>query len=288
MIAEERGHLRGGLEMAFRVGVQAPAGAVDGAALADAGEQVVEPAALWKVLVHVAGRGQGHAFRFRERGESGEAAGVVAPVAMGGGQIEGCLQPLPVPRQPSGEPGAGHLRRQDDENLLPGRLHDIRAQEPALPFGRAPAPAGDQAGQPSIALPRDRQTEQGRPVHQVEAGTGDEAQVGLPGGMVGAHDARQGVAVGESQGTIAQGMGLLHQFLGVGSAAQKREVAGHLQLGGAARPGRTPPRPGCASASPGFAPPGHGRAPLHPGRAHAKIPCRNQRGGATVPWGRSQ
>ena len=152
MIVEEGGHLRGGLEMAFRVGREAPAGGVDGAALADAGEQIVEPATLGDVLVHIAGRDQGHALRFRERSESGQAAGIVAPVAAGGGQEERRVQPLPVPRQPFGEPGTGHFRRQGDEDLLPGRFHDILAHEPTLPLGCAAAPSGDQAGQTAVAL----------------------------------------------------------------------------------------------------------------------------------------
>ena len=109
MIAEEGGHLRGGLEMAFRVGREAPSGGVDGAALADAGEQVVEPAPLRDVLVHVAGRDHGHALRSREGGERRQAAGVVAPVDAGGGQKERRVQPLPVPRQPFGETGGPAL-----------------------------------------------------------------------------------------------------------------------------------------------------------------------------------
>ena len=237
MIAEEGGHPRGGLEMAFPVGREAPAGGVDGAALADAGEQVVEPTPLRDVLVHVTGRDQGHAFRFREGGEGRQATDVVAPVDAGGGQVERRAQPRPVPRQPFGETGSGHFGCQGDEDLLPGRFHYILAVEPTLSLGSAPASPGDQAGQAAVALPGDGQAEQGRPVLEVEAGAGDEAQLRLAGGVVGAHDPRQGVAVGESQSAVAQGMRPLHQFLGLGGAAQEREVAGDLEFRVVALPG---------------------------------------------------
>ena len=279
MIAKEGNHLRGGLEMAFRVGREAPAGGVDGAALADAGEQIVEPAPLGDVLVHVAGRDQRHALRLREGCESGQAADVVAPVAAGGGQVERCVQPLSVPRQPVGETGTGHFRRQGNEDLLPGRFHDILAHEPTLPLGCAPASAGDQAGQTAVALPGDGQAEQGRPVLEVEAGAGNEAQLRLAGGVVGAHDPRQGVAVGERQGAVAQRMRPLHKLLGLGGAAQEREVAGDLEFRVAARPGRR------ASV---YAAAGEARRGVAPGPVHAKNPCRNHRGGAAGSRDRSQ
>ena len=87
---------------------------------------------------------------------------------------------------------------------------------------------------------------------------------------MGAHDPCQGVAVGERQGAVAQGMRPLHQFLRLGGAAQEREVAGDLEFRVAARPG--------SRASP-HAAAGEARRGVAPGRAHAKNPCRNQRGG---------
>ena len=301
MIAEEAGHLRGGPEMAFRIGGETPAGGVDGAALADAGEQVVEPAPLRDVLVHVTRGDQGHPLRFRKGGQSRQPAGVVASMDAGGGQKERRAQPLPVPRQPFGEPGTGDFRRQGDEDLLPGRLHDISAVEPARSLWGAPASPGDQAGQAAVAFPGGGQTEQGRAVLEVEAGTGDEAQLRPAGGVVGAHHPRQGVAVGEGQGGVSQSMRPLHQFFGMGGAAQEREVAGNLEFRVAVRPDRTPPRPGFTTFSPGSAPRRPGRAPRRPGRraspgatagetrrgfasgrTHAKNPCRNQRGEAAV------
>ena len=71
VVAEEAGEFGGGLEVALGVGLQAPAGVVDGAVLADAGERVVEAAARGVVLVDVAGGDEGEALGGGEVGEVG-------------------------------------------------------------------------------------------------------------------------------------------------------------------------------------------------------------------------
>ncbi len=61
MCGEQSGHLLGRFEVALAVGKEALAGVGDGALLANAGEDVLEEAALGDVIVNVVGGDHGHA-----------------------------------------------------------------------------------------------------------------------------------------------------------------------------------------------------------------------------------
>ncbi|HEX9660200.1 MAG TPA: hypothetical protein VGA18_07855 [Rhodothermales bacterium] len=67
VIDEQALHVIDGLEVAFGVGEEGLAGLGEGAAVADAGENVLEEAALWDVVVSVVGCDQRHARGARER-----------------------------------------------------------------------------------------------------------------------------------------------------------------------------------------------------------------------------
>ena len=88
VVAEEAEHFGGALDVAFGVGEEVEAGLLDGAALADAGENVLEFTAGGVVVVDVVGGDEGDPEGAGEPGEFGEAGFVVAVVNAGGGEGE--------------------------------------------------------------------------------------------------------------------------------------------------------------------------------------------------------
>jgi hypothetical protein len=69
------------------------------------------------------------------------------------------------------------------------------------------------------------------PWHEIEARADHEANADLLGGKVRPHDAGKRVAIGQGDRGQAELGGTQDQLLGVRSPAQKREIAGDLQLG---------------------------------------------------------
>ena len=69
------------------------------------------------------------------------------------------------------------------------------------------------------------------PRHKIEARADHEADADLLGGDVRPHDAGERVAIGQCDRGQAELGGAQDQLLGVRSPAQKREIAGDLQLG---------------------------------------------------------
>jgi hypothetical protein len=74
--------------MALGVREQALAGVVDRAALADAGQHVLQRPARGEMMVHVVGRQQRRARRARDRGQVGKALRVVAALQMADGEMQ--------------------------------------------------------------------------------------------------------------------------------------------------------------------------------------------------------
>ena len=233
VVAEKAGEFGGGLEVPFGVGLEAPARVVDGAVLADAGEHVVEAAARGIVLVDVAGGDEGDAVRVGEGGETGKAAVVVAAVAVGGGEVERGGEVVTVPGEVVGEVVAGRDGGDGDEEVA-GRVGgrgDIVPCEHAFALGRASASRGDEAGERAVAVPGGGEAEQAGAVLQVEPGARDEVEAGALGGLVGADDPGQRVAVGQGEGAVAEFGRAFDHLLGVRGAPQEGKVAGDLEFG---------------------------------------------------------
>ena len=112
-----------------------------------------------------------------------------------------------------------------------GGRGEVVPGEHAFALGCAPASRGDQAGECAVTVPGGGEAEQAGAVNEVEPGAGDEVQAGAPGGLVGAHDPRQRVAVGQGERPVAQLGSALDHLLGVGGTPQKGEVAGDLEFG---------------------------------------------------------
>ncbi len=72
--------------------------------------------------------------------------------------------------------------------------------------------------------------EDGHTVGEIEAAAHNQAHAGLFGGLMGADDAGEAVAVGDRQRRDAELSGLGEQFLAGTRPAQKTEMRGALQL----------------------------------------------------------
>lgn len=88
VVGEESMHLCGRFEISFGVGEEAITGLVDGARVADAGEDILEHAAMGGVIVDVIGCEEGDAVVLAEVSEFGEAAVIVEVVEAADGEGE--------------------------------------------------------------------------------------------------------------------------------------------------------------------------------------------------------
>ncbi len=130
--AEQPRHLGGRLQVALGIGFEQPAGLVDRHVLADAGDDVLQRAALGRVIEHVVDGDQRHAGLRGDRLEPGQPARIVAAIEHAGGKPDRArrrgtqgaeegryLSPLPDPPPQVGEGREGAER--GDQN---SRHHD--------------------------------------------------------------------------------------------------------------------------------------------------------------------
>lgn len=82
VVREEPGHLLRWLQMALGIGFQAVAGLDQGAALADAGGDILQGAPVGMVVERIRHRHHRRAETFPEPGQPAEAAALVATVAV--------------------------------------------------------------------------------------------------------------------------------------------------------------------------------------------------------------
>ena len=234
MTAKEARHFIRAFQMPFGVRIEPPAGLPDRAFLANAGQDILQGPAFGVVLAHIAGGDQGDADSLRQSSEGGDAPGIVAAMEVMGGEVEaipkGVAQGFQMGAE--GRIGPGRRQRRDDLPLSPG--DKILEVEPAFAL-RSPAFAErQQPAQAAIGRAVGRIAEQAGRVGEVEARADDEAQPGLFGGRMGAHDTGERIAVGDRDGAVAQFERPGNQFLGMRGAFQEAEIARHLQFGIAA------------------------------------------------------
>ena len=148
----------------------------------------------------------------------------------------------------TGDDGGGGS---NDEDQALGMGRDIIEKERALPFLGAALTERQQPAEPAVSRAIGRIGKQVWRILQIEPDADDKFDAGLLGGEMGANRAGKRVAVGDGDGVESQGLGRRHQFLGMGAAGEKGEIAGDLELGVA----------------------GHGEG------HHPKTPCRYQQGG---------
>ena len=90
---------------------------------------------------------------------------------------------------------------------------------------------GQQPAEPGIGGTVGRIDQHGYAIDQIEAAADDEPNAGILGGLMGADDAGQRIAVDHRQGLDAECGRLREQVVARAGAAQKRKMAGHLQFG---------------------------------------------------------
>ncbi len=129
--------------------------------------------------------------------------------------------------------GAGrirHVRDQHADQAL-GVEGDVLPAEDAFGLAAAPLAERQQPAQPGVGRPVGRIDQDRRAVGQIEAAADDQPDAGRLGGLVGADDAGEAVAIGDRQRLDAACGGLDEQLLAGTRAAQEGEVRGALQLG---------------------------------------------------------
>ncbi len=257
---EEPRHLGRGLQVPLAVRVEAKARVLDRAAVAHAGEDVLQPPPRAHVAAHVVRRDEGHARVGGEAREGGEALAVVG--AEEARRREGetvVVEDVAKVREPPRERAREPPRRHGDgeEPLLV--LDEIGEREAARALLDAALAERQEAGEASVGraigrededvegrgrrrrgrVPRDvalLRHEPRRPFFEDETAADDEGDPERLRRDVGPHDPRERVLVGDRGGRVPEVAGALDEFLGMARAVEEREVRGDLELDVGGRP----------------------------------------------------
>lgn len=115
---------------------------------------------------------------------------------------------------------------------------DVGHVDAALALERSKAPAGDEPRQPAVGWAVGGKQDEGRAVEGRDFGADDqlEGPVGVcgvvfPGGDVGPDGAGERVAIGDGEGFVAQGGGLVDELFRMRRSAQEGEVGQAIELG---------------------------------------------------------
>ena len=268
-VGEQAVERRRRLEVVLAIGAQQCARSVQGGAVADAGDHVLQRAPLAVVVEHLGGGCQRHPEAAAAGAHPALDGGVAGQPVAGDQTVEAARKRLPelhralppalavavaAPIAGGGEQAAALPQG----NQAAGMGAHLVPAYPALSLGAAQPPARDEPAQVGVAgAVLDQQDEDdGAGVGIVGAvGDGDlraddQARTGAAGGDVSAHDAVDAVPVGEHQGGNAQFPAALHQLLGVAGPLQEGKIALAPQryVGHVPAPLLTPPSRGGTSA----------------------------------------
>ena len=133
---EQARHLGGGLQVALGVGLEAVAGVVNRAFLADAGEHVGQRLAIGVVIDDVVGGDERGAHLARERGQLAEPPALVAVVGEHGAEIGAARRGSGERAQALAENRRELPRRDGDEDLAFARGDHLLERELALALDR--------------------------------------------------------------------------------------------------------------------------------------------------------
>ena len=245
--AKQARHFPGRLQMPFGIGLKPRAGRLQGDMLADAGDDILQFALVGLVIERVIDRDQRHlCSRAPASADALQAAAVFAGVKHGG------RQPGIGPRIASAavcalSGSAGGITISSKPSRYSMQIGEI---EKTFAFGRARFAEATAAGKAGHRRrdPADRPEcpacRRGRPAARRPAGVAACRGSSFCPGVIGAHHARQAVAVGDADGGIAQRCRLFDELAGMRGAAQEGIIGGDGQFG----------------------------------IAHANMPCRYQRG----------
>ena len=249
IVTEQTGHFGRRLQIAFGVGGQAIAGVVDGAMVAHTGQNILQGAPLGDMVMDRAGRHQGRAMAARQFGQMSQPGAIPAAVKQMPGEPALPSEQRAKPVQMAGEYRVRTGRRQDQQVVAAAQRGQIVMRQMTVALGRAPFAQAEQARQPAIGGAVLGQGENTGAIDQIEAAGHHITQiVGARRHMAADHPG-ESVVIGDGQGVVTKSGGGVDQFLRMGGAAQKAEIADRLQFGVAGDR-----------------------------RAHANTPCRYQAG----------
>ncbi|GJD81874.1 hypothetical protein NBEOAGPD_5130 [Methylobacterium gregans] len=257
VVCEEPGHRVRRLQVALGIGLEAVAGLGQGAALADAGDDVLKRPPVRMVVERVRHRHERGAEPVADLGEAPEPGALVAAPPVAAGEIGPAGRRLGEPRETVEECVRrldAALGRQRDQDLSGrGPEHRVEA-EAAFAFPGAPVARREQAAEPAVGRAIHRVGDRLEPVLGDEAHARQEADppgLGIAGPArppgfhprrrVGAHQTGRGVAVRDADGGEPVSQRLLDVFLGVRGAAQEGEVRldGEFRVTRHTRPSRS-------------------------------------------------
>jgi hypothetical protein len=150
---EETGHFFGGLEMTLGVGVQPVPSFIDRAALADAGEHILQGATLGRVVVHIVGHDERHFCELRERCDLLDACCVGRVVRAGESEGEAILSEDAL--QACEQVHAGFVergRRQECGHEAAVVCEHVVQRKVAVGFGSASLAQGEQLAEVGVAV----------------------------------------------------------------------------------------------------------------------------------------
>ena len=223
----------------------------------DGGQGVVQALAGAAMIVDVAGSHQRQADLACDIAQHAEQCGVVAAGEQLGGEPAALSEALAyetgLREQAPMRRGLDERRGFRDEQGEAARdaVGKIGRLEPVAALGGPHPGAGDELGEIAVALAVGREQDQAgivlgpaggsgqgdavrttRPdVAQREFGPDHQGQAACASLQMGAHDPRKRAFVGDRERCVTERLGPVDEFLGVGCAAQEREVRDAVQLG---------------------------------------------------------
>ena len=207
---------------------------VDGAMLADRGDDVLEHALVGAVVEHVAGGERPHPVAPRERVERMEPRRLARPAAMGEREMSAVAEDLGGLGERGFGVGIGLARNQSrDQPVGPGG--DVLPMEEALPFFAllavgAGIAEGEQSRQPRPAGAVLRPDQQGGAIHQIEPAAGDEPDAGRLRRAQRLDEAADAVAVGDAERLVAEQSRRREHLVGARDPAQEAVMRRRLEL----------------------------------------------------------
>ena len=243
--AEEPRHFFRRFEIAVGMALAAKAGVIDGAIVPDAGHHILQDAPRRDMEEDIIGDDGRHARPRRNVCQFIEPQRIVRAAAKCQRQIGAVPKSLGEPAQAQCANIVRLIGHEDRDQPL-AISDDIGPIETALRLAAAFLAKRKQPAEACIGRPVGRIDEDGHAAGEVEAAADNQAHAGCLGGLMGADDAGEAVAIDDGERLDAEDGGLGEQFLAGTRPAQKTEMRGALQLGIARG-------------------------------AHPKIPCRNQR-----------
>ena len=203
---------------------------VDGAAMPDAGDDILQDAPARHVEQHVVGDDGADLRRGGHGHELVQPELVARPAAQGQRQMRPVAEDVRHPAQPAAAGRIGLVGHEHGDQALV-ELGDVLPAEQALRLAAPPLAERQQPAEAAIGWPVGGVDQERGAIGQVEPAADDQPHARGLRRLVRAHDAGEAVAVGDRQGLEAEHGCLGEQLLAGAGAAQERELRRALQLG---------------------------------------------------------